>query len=155
MRIADLLTPERIVFEVSISSKKRAMELLSKQLASATTELTTADILNRLIARERLGSTGFGHGVAIPHSRMDNIENAIGAVLKLQQGIDFDAADQQPVDFLFALLVPEASTDEHLELLSQLAEMFSEETIRTQLRTAKNARELIQIFDKQAASRAA
>jgi PTS system nitrogen regulatory IIA component len=155
MRIADLLTPERIVFEVNVSSKKRAMELLSKQLASATTGLNTADILNRLIARERLGSTGFGHGVAIPHSRMDNIENAIGAVLKLQQGIDFDAADQQPVDFLFALLVPEASTDEHLELLSQLAEMFSEETIRTQLRTAKNARELIQIFDKQAASRAA
>jgi PTS system nitrogen regulatory IIA component len=155
MRIADLLTPERIVFEVNVSSKKRAMEVLSKQLASATTELTTADVLNRLIARERLGSTGFGHGVAIPHSRMDNIENAIGAVLKLQQGIDFDAADQQPVDFLFALLVPEASTEEHLELLSQLAEMFSEETIRTQLRTAKNAKELIQIFDKQAASRAA
>jgi PTS system nitrogen regulatory IIA component len=155
MRIADLLTPERVVFEVNVSSKKRAMELLSKQLASATSEVTTADILNRLIARERLGSTGFGHGVAIPHSRMDSIENAIGAVLKLQQGIDFDAADQQPVDFLFALLVPEASTEEHLELLSQLAEMFSEETIRTQLRAAKNARELIQIFDKQASSRAA
>ncbi len=155
MRIADLLTPERIVLEVNVSSKKRAMELLSEQLASATAGLTPVDILNRLIARERLGSTGLGYGVAIPHSRMESIEEAIGAVLKLQQGIDFDATDQQPVDFLFALLVPENSTEEHLELLSQLAEMFSEETIRTQLRSAKTARELINIFDKQASSRAA
>ena len=155
MRIADLLTPNRIVLEVNVSSKKRAMELLSEQLASATTGLTPVDILNRLLARERLGSTGLGYGIAIPHSRMESIEEAIGAVLKLQQGIDFDAADQQPVDFLFALLVPENSTEEHLELLSQLAEMFSEETIRTKLRTATNARELINIFDKQASSRAA
>ena len=155
MRIADLLTPNRIVLEVNVSSKKRAMELLSEQLASATTGLTPVDILNRLLARERLGSTGLGYGIAIPHSRMESIDEAIGAVLKLQQGIDFDAADQQPVDFLFALLVPEKSTEEHLELLSQLAEMFSEETIRTKLRTATNARELINIFDKQASSRAA
>ena len=155
MTIADLLSPELIALETSASSKKRALEMLSEHLAKAIPTLNAAEIFDRLIARERLGSTGLGHGVAIPHARTNGIDKAIGAILKLQQGIDYDAVDQQPVDFLFALLVPENSTEQHLELLSQLAEMFSDEEVLKQLHAAETAESLLTIFIEQASSHAA
>lgn len=155
MLIADLLSPERIVLETSISSKKRSLELLSEYLAKSIPSLTSTEIFERLITRERLGSTGLGHGVAIPHTRTNGVDNAIGAILKLQNGVDYDAIDQQPVYLLFALLVPENSNEQHLELLSQLAEMFSDERILKRLQEAQTAERIITIFIEEAPSHAA
>lgn len=146
MTIADLLSLERISLQPSVSSKKRALEILSEQLASAMPKLGAVEIFDCLIARERLGSTGLGHGVAIPHARVVGVDEAIGAILKLQQGVDYDAVDQEHVDLLFALLVPENSTEKHLGLLSQLAEMFSEEKTLVQLRSAENSDTLQKLF---------
>ncbi len=143
------------MLETGTSSKKRALEMLSERLATATHQLTATEIFDRLNARERLGSTGLGHGVAIPHSRTPGIDDAVGAILKLKNGVDFDALDKQPVDFFFALLVPEESREEHLELLSQLAELFSDKTALARIRSTEHADELLNLFRDQATSHAA
>lgn len=139
MQPADLLTPGRVVCATGVASKKRALEQLSALLASGEPSLTPTQIFDSLLARERLGSTGLGRGVAIPHGRMKQGEQAVGAFVKLHQGIDFDAADRQPVDMLFALLVPEQATDEHLQLLAQLARMFSDAALVAKLRETDDA----------------
>jgi nitrogen PTS system EIIA component len=129
MQIADLLSPERIRLDAGIGSKKRALEILSALLAGADPEragLTATLVFDALSAREKLGSTGLGHGVAIPHGRMAEIDAPRVAVLRLQEGVDFDAIDHEPVDILIALIVPEESTSEHLELLAQLARALSQ-----------------------------
>ena len=96
------------------------------------------------IAREKLGSTGFGNGIAIPHCRMPGCTSPLSAVLKLDTPVDFDAIDGAPVDLLFVLLVPEAATDEHLELLRQIASMLDREEVRDRLRRATSGHELYQ-----------
>ncbi len=144
MNILDLITPECVVCDEAITSKKRALERLGELIASHHSELTAGAIFDTLIGRERLGSTGLGHGVALPHGRLKQGERAIGAFIKLRQGIDFDAIDQQPVDLVFALLVPEHFTDEHLRILAHLAEMFSDEVLCKQLRGANSDRALFE-----------
>jgi PTS system nitrogen regulatory IIA component len=155
MNISQILTSDRIRLEDTTSSKKRALEILSEMLAQGAPEASAAAIFDALNRRERLGSTGLGHGVAIPHGRILGIPQAIGAILRLQQGIDYDAPDRQPVDILFALLVPEQSTDEHLELLSQLAEMFSEERYLLRLREIEEPQQLLASLSQQVSSDAA
>jgi len=138
MNISDIISPERVICDVDASSKKKALEQISDMLARNSTSVASQDIVDSLTARERLGSTGIGCGVAIPHGRIKNTDHAIAAFVQLHQGIDFDAADNQAVDLLFALLVPEESTNEHLQLLAQLAEMFSDEGFRAKLRATKD-----------------
>lgn len=143
MNISDIISPDRVVCDIDASSKKRALEQLSDMIATdSTPSLLPQDVVDSLIARERLGSTGIGYGVAIPHGRVKNTDHAIAAFARLHEGIDFDAADNQTVDLLFALLVPEDSTNEHLQLLAQLAEMFSDEDFRTKLRTTKDRQDI-------------
>lgn len=142
MQIADVITLDRIACHVKASSKKRVFELLGELLAGSQSGLTQAEIVDSLLARERLGCTGLGHGVAIPHGRLKKIDKALGAFIQLEKGIDFDASDNQPVDLLFVLLVPEKSTEEHLQLLAQLAEMFSDEGLREKLHCAQTRDEL-------------
>ena len=142
MQIADLVTHERVACNVKVSSKKRAFELLAELLARNQQGLTQAEIIESLLARERLGSTGLGHGVAIPHGRIKRLNRAIGAFVQLENGIDFDAIDNQPVDLLFVLLVPEKCTDEHLQILAKLAEMLGDEGTRDKLHAAKSCEEL-------------
>ncbi|MCO6411515.1 MAG: PTS IIA-like nitrogen regulatory protein PtsN [Thiogranum sp.] len=124
MRISDLLSPDRVACRQDSSSKKRSLEILGKLLADALPEFTEGEIFNSLISRERLGSTGLGKGVALPHGRLQGLKQPIAAAVTLAESVDFDAIDGQPVDLLFALLVPEESTDEHLQILARLAEMF-------------------------------
>ena len=135
MKITDLITSGRVVCNEEVSSKKRALERLGELIASGQTECSARAIFDSLIGRERLGSTGLGHGVALPHGRLSQSQQAIGAFIKLKQGVDFDAIDQQPVDLIFALLVPEHFTDEHLRILSYLAEMFSDKAFCEELRS--------------------
>ena len=142
MRIADLVTPERVRLEAGITSKKRALELLGTLLSSdAATrpELPANLVFEALSAREKLGSTGLGHGVAIPHGRMNEIDAPRVAVLRLQEGVEFEAIDHEPVDILIALIVPEEATSEHLELLAQLARGLSQPDNIAAIRRAADA----------------
>ncbi|TVQ89837.1 MAG: PTS IIA-like nitrogen-regulatory protein PtsN [Chromatiaceae bacterium] len=138
----NLITTASIRARAEITSKKRLLESLAELLAVASPQLTTAAVFDRLLQRERLGSTGLGHGVALPHARASDVEQALGAFIQLRSGIDFDAVDNQPVDLAFALLVPEAATDEHLRLLASLAEMFTSADLRQTLRQATAPEEL-------------
>jgi PTS system nitrogen regulatory IIA component len=118
------------------SSKKRILEQAARLLAVGAEEPTAEQIFERLLERERLGSTGLAGGVALPHARIAGIEDTRGAFLRLAEPVDFDALDGQPVDLVFALLVPEDANDEHLQLLARLASMFNEGELRERLREA-------------------
>jgi len=146
MQIAKLLDPAHIACQQGGSSKKRALESLSKQLAADLQRFTDSEIFDSLIGRERLGSTGLGKGVALPHGRMQGLEAPVAALLTLSQGIDYDAIDNQPVDLLFALLVPEESTDEHLKILAQLAEMFSNADFCSRLRNCTDSKACLDLI---------
>lgn len=134
MDITDLITRERIVCDSEVASKKRVIEVLSELLATGQPDLAARPIFDSLVGRERLGSTGLGHGVALPHGRFSQSQYAIGAFVKLRKGVDFDALDRQPVDLVFGLLVPDHYTDEHLKILAYLAEMFSDRAFCQHLR---------------------
>lgn len=136
MTIADIVAQSRVAIAGDVQSKKRALEQLAETLADGTPYLTAADVFNGLIAREKLGSTGVGDGVAIPHARLKGIDDCIGALIRLPQGVDFEAADETPVDLIFGLLVPAEATEEHLKLLRSLAETFSEAEVVSDLREA-------------------
>ena len=134
MHISDILTSERIQCNVNLSSKKAVLETLSGIISGASSNLTGQDVFNSLLSRERLGGTGLGNGIALPHGRLKNGLTTIAAFIKLKQGVDYDASDHQPVDLIFALVVPEHSTEEHLQVLAQLAGMFNQPDFLAQLR---------------------
>ncbi|MDH5483857.1 MAG: PTS IIA-like nitrogen regulatory protein PtsN [Gammaproteobacteria bacterium] len=142
MDIKQLIAPERVICLSEISSKKRILEQLAKLLGTGAIGYDPAEIFNRLIERERLGSTGLGHGVALPHGRMGSEQKTIGAFIKLDRPIDFDSPDGQPADLLFALLVPEHHTDEHLQILASLAGMFSDPGFCNSIRQCGSDEEL-------------
>ena len=146
MDITDLITRERIVCDSEVASKKRVIEVLSELLATGQPDLAARPIFDSLVGRERLGSTGLGHGVALPHGRFSQSQYAIGAFVKLRKGVDFDALDRQPVDLVFGLLVPDHYTDEHLKILAYLAEMFSDRVFCQRLREADSAQSLFQLL---------
>jgi nitrogen PTS system EIIA component len=136
-RLATILPPAQVLVHMEVTSKKRAFEeagLLFESLHG----LSRALVADSLFARERLGSTGLGHGVAIPHGRIKG--------LKLAQAIGFDAPDEQPVNLLIFLLVPEASTQKHLEILSEIAELLSDTALRETIKTCSDAGELHRII---------
>ncbi|OQY53076.1 MAG: PTS IIA-like nitrogen-regulatory protein PtsN [Candidatus Parabeggiatoa sp. nov. 2] len=141
MQISDILTPDRMLCHIQATSKKRVLEYFSKLLATETSELTSHNIFESLLVRERLGSTALGKGVAIPHARVAQCDITLAAFVQLEKGIDFDALDKQPVDLLFALMVPEKSTEEHLKILALLAQMFSENEFRDKLRNTQDCGE--------------
>ena len=144
MPIISLLTPSRTLQAVEGGSKKRVLEMASKLIAESVGEEVTHELIfTGLIGRERLGSTGIGEGVAIPHCRLAGIEAPIGALIHLAEPIDFDAIDSRPVDLLFFLLVPEAACDEHLGTLAKLAEVFSQDGCRVALRKADSNENLL------------
>src|SRR5690606_12711012 len=130
--------------------KKRVLEYIAHLIACDLPEIDEDVLFESLVAREKLGSTGFGNGIAIPHCRLIGCNAPISAVLRLETAIDFDAIDGEPVDLLFVLLVPEAATDEHLELLRQIASIFEQDDVRERLRNAPNNAALYQaVLDAQ------
>lgn len=140
---AALLSPERVRCKEPISSKKRALELAADLLAAAVPSMPSLEIFDALNTRERLGSTGLGHGMALPHGRMTGLDAPLAACLTLAEPIDFDAPDRQRVDVLFVLLVPRECSDEHLQILAGLAEMFNDAALRDALRAQTDAAALI------------
>jgi PTS system nitrogen regulatory IIA component len=146
-RLAAILPIEQVLVGVDATSKKRAFEeagLLFENLHGLSRALVT----DSLFARERLGSTGLGHGVAIPHGRIKGLKSPMAAVFQLAQAIGFDAPDEQAVKLLIFLLVPEAATQKHLEILSEIAELLSNANLRDKLISSDSASGLHQLIDK-------
>ena len=140
-RLASILPPAQVLVQVEATSKKRAFEeagLLFENLHGLSRALVT----DSLFSRERLGSTGLGHGVAIPHGRIKGLRAPMAAVFRLANPIGFDAPDDQAVALLIFLLVPEAATQKHLEILSEIAELLSDAALRDKLNACGDATEL-------------
>ncbi len=138
-----LITEPRIRCRLEVTSKKRLLESLAELLATARSQCSPALLFDLLNERERLGSTGLGEGIALPHARIDGIDHAVGAFVQLTQGVSFDAPDDQPVDLAFGLLVPSDATEAHLSLLAELAERFSDPQLRSALRAAESTDRLL------------
>lgn len=140
-RLASILSAAQVLVHVDATSKKRVFEeagLLFENLHGLNRFLVT----DSLFSRERLGSTGLGHGVAIPHGRIKGLKAPMAAVLQLEHPIGFDAPDEQAVNLLIFLLVPEAATQKHLEILSEIAEMLSDANLREKLVASASAADL-------------
>ena len=137
-RLASILPPAQVLVRVDATSKKRAFEEAGL-LFEALHGLSRALVTDSLFARERLGSTGLGHGVAIPHGRIKGLKNPLAAVLRTRAPIGFDSPDDEPVSLLIFLLVPEAATQRHLEILSEIAEMLSDRDLRDRLMAEPDA----------------
>jgi len=140
-RLSAILPTSQVLVQVDVTSKKRAFEeagLLFESLHGLNRALVT----DSLFARERLGSTGLGHGVAIPHGRIKGLKQPMAAVFQLANPIGFDAPDEKPVNLLIFLLVPEAATQKHLEILSEIAELLSDGHLRDQLQSSQDAGDL-------------
>jgi PTS system nitrogen regulatory IIA component len=140
-RLASILMPAQVLAQVEVTSKKRAFEeagLLFENLHGLSRALVT----DSLFSRERLGSTGLGHGVAIPHGRIKGLKSPMAAVFQLAKPIGFDAPDDQVVGLLIFLLVPEAATQKHLEILSEIAELLSDADLRVKLLSSTDSGQL-------------
>ncbi len=146
MKISDILSPKNVLSNVECNSKKATIELLSKNLADSNNGISQVEIIDCLTAREKLGTTGLGNGIAIPHGRLKYCKKAIAAFVKLNRGIDYETIDNIPVDLVFALIVPEESTNEHLNILAILAEILSNSDTISKLRKSKNQTEIFTLL---------
>ena len=146
MLVSDLLSPDRVLPQVTTSSKKRLLELVSDALVQNDESLDPREVFESLCARERLGSTGLGNGVAIPHGRVEGNSGVQAVFVRLTKPLAYDAIDGQPVDLLFALAVPQNCTSDHLKLLSQIADRFSDPELLDRLRAAEDSNELIHLL---------
>ncbi len=142
----ELLSPERVRCQEPLASKKRALERAAELLSPSVPGMTRVEIFEALNARERLGSTGLGQGMALPHGRVAGVGQPTAACLTLANPIDYNAPDHQRVDVLFVLLVPRDCNDEHLRILSGLAEMFNDAALRAALREQTDPAALIDLL---------
>jgi PTS system nitrogen regulatory IIA component len=139
-----LLNPQRVVCQLPAASKKRVLELVAQHIADVETSLDVGPVYASLLERERLGSTALGTGVAVPHCRVRGLDKPLGCLVTLASPIDYDAPDGKPVDLLFVLLVPPSATQEHLDLLAEVARRFSDSLYCEGLRKASSAVSLLQ-----------
>ena len=149
MQFNELISPENTAFNVAASSKKRALQELSSKLSDPDHGLSEDAVFLGLLEREKLGSTGIGFGVAIPHGRIKGNRVARTAFISLDTPVDFDSIDNQPVDLMIGLLVPEHYTDEHLAILANLAEIFSDAAFCQRLRDAGSDKECFDLLSQQ------
>lgn len=139
MKLANILSADRVEIGVALASKKSVLERLAALLAAGDATLNANAVFDSLLARERLGTTGLGAGIAIPHGRVSNNGSVLGAFVRTREPIQFDAVDNAPVDLFFALCVPEEATEEHLDLLAELAQRFSDAEFVERLRGTTDA----------------
>lgn len=138
IHLSQLLPLSRVMLDLDVTSKKRVFEQVGI-LFENSVGVGTSVVYDALFARERLGSTGLGHGVAVPHGRMKGLKEAVGAFVRTRQPIPFEAPDGNGVSLIFVLLVPEKATDAHLQILSELAQLFSDRDLRQRLLDAPDA----------------
>ena len=151
MEIERLLSPDAVIANLKATSKKQALQELAKH-AAGLTGLPDRRIFDVLLERERLGSTGVGHGVAIPHARMAELDRLFGLFARLETPIDFDSVDEQPVDLIFLLLAPESSGADHLKALARISRLLRDKASCAKLRGADNADALYAVLVEPAAS---
>lgn len=148
MQLSEILTLNCTKSAVQCTSKKRALEIISEIVAEQTGQSSNV-LFECMLSREKMGSTGIGNGIAIPHARMQSSDKAIAVLLQCESPIEFDAIDNRPVDLLFALLVPDAQCKEHLKTLSSMAERLNNKQVLKQLRKAQTDQELYDIMVNQ------
>lgn len=146
IQLKELLTSSQVLANVNVASKKRALEVIAKTVVTRYADLDEQTVFEQLVERERLGTTGFGKGVGIPHCRLEDCKEPVVVVLKLIAPIDFNAVDDQPVDLLISLVVPAEATDDHLQLLRQIAELLSDAELCRQMRDSTSGEELYQVI---------
>lgn len=139
--ISQLLPQSNVIIDLDVASKKRVFEQAGL-LFENTVHIARNQVFDSLFAREKLGSTGLGQGVAIPHGRIKGLREAVAALVTMKEGIPFDAPDGQPVNIACILLVPEKATDKHLQILSELAQMFSDKQFRERILKSKDVAEI-------------
>ncbi|MDH3688894.1 MAG: PTS sugar transporter subunit IIA [Gammaproteobacteria bacterium] len=144
--ISQCLSPGRIGVGLNVTSKKRLLERMAAILLKDSTNINRDTVFQILTERERLGSTGIGYSVALPHGRVNGLDKAIGAVATLAKPLDFDAIDGEPVTLVFGLLVPAEANEEHLKLLAHLASMFSNPELRTKVMAAETPSEIYHLL---------
>ncbi|MBD1555478.1 PTS IIA-like nitrogen regulatory protein PtsN [Vibrio sp. S9_S30] len=145
MQLSEVLALDCTKSAVQCTSKKRALEIIS-EIAATHTGQNSTELFECMLNREKMGSTGIGNGIAIPHGRMMDSDQAVAVLLQCQEPIEFDAIDNRPVDLLFALLVPDAQCKTHLKTLSAMAERLNDKSILKSLRNAQSDQELYDII---------
>jgi len=154
MDLGDLISPHGVIPSLKASSKKQALQELSARAASLT-GIDEYEIYNTLLQRERLGSTGFGNGIAIPHGKMAPLGNIIGLFARMEEPIDFEAIDEAPVDLVFLLLAPEDAGADHLKALARISRLMREPTAVNKLRSSRDKDALYAVLTEPSASHAA
>ncbi|WP_372870319.1 PTS IIA-like nitrogen regulatory protein PtsN [Shewanella sp.] len=145
MELSTILAPE-CTSCATPGSKKKVLELISDLAAAQYPSLSSQEIFESLLAREKMGSTGIGNGIAIPHGRLGNIDKPLAVLIKCEEAIGYDAIDKQPVDILFALLVPSDQCQQHLSTLAAMAEKLNDKQVLKQLRKSHDEKELYQVI---------
>lgn len=143
MQISDILAANRIKCAVPCSSKKKIFETISQLAEDVNNDILQADVLESLVVREKMGSTGIGNGIAIPHGRIAGLDNVVAILVTSAEKIEFEAIDRQPVDVFFALLVPESQIDGHLHTLASVAAKLTDTAVVAQLRKATAAEHVL------------
>lgn len=138
MEIADLVSPDAVVTDIQVASKKQVLQELSRR-AARITELPEREIFDTILERERLGTTGVGHGIAIPHGKLPQLERLHGLFARLDQPIEFESIDDQPVDLIFLLLAPESAGADHLKALAKVSRLLRDKEICDKLRGSEDA----------------
>lgn len=154
MEIADLIAPEGVVAKLRVTSKKQALQELAKRAADMTGE-PERHIFEVLIERERLGTTGVGNGIAIPHGKLPGLDRLYGLFARLERPIDFDAIDEQPVDLICLLLAPETAGADHLKALARVSRLLRDAAVCEKLRGSDKAEAIYALLTESAASHAA
>ncbi|WP_299617576.1 PTS IIA-like nitrogen regulatory protein PtsN [Pelagibius sp.] len=154
MELSDLIAPESVVPSLRVTSKKQALQELAKKAAELTGQPERA-LFEVLIERERLGTTGVGHGIGIPHGKLPELERLHGLFARLESAIDFDSIDEQPVDLIFVLLAPETAGADHLKALARVSRLFRDRAICEKLRGSDSADAIYALLTQGAASHAA
>ena len=145
MNVADLITQDSILVNIESKSKKNILETISDNLANG--DIYQKDtIFDKLYEREKLGTTAFGQGVAIPHARIPNITSPKILFMKLSEGIDFDALDKKKVDLIFSLIVPDTKDDFHVEILSKVASLVDDKDFVRKIRDLSDKKEILDLF---------
>lgn len=151
MEISDILTPERVVADLRATSKKQALQELARH-ASGVTGLNDRAIFDVLLERERLGTTGVGNGIAIPHGKLNDLKGLYGVFARVDKPVDFDSIDDDPVDLIFLLLAPEGAGADHLKALARVSRLLRDDTVCQKLRGSETSDALFAILTEQSES---
>ncbi len=154
MDISDLILPESVIANLRVTSKKQALQELAKKAAELTGQPERA-LFEVLMERERLGTTGVGHGIGIPHGKLPELDRLYGLFARLESPIDFDAIDEQPVDLIFVLLAPETAGADHLKALARVSRLFRDRSVCEKLRGTDSGEAIYALLTQSPASHAA